>query len=146
MSEQPRDLILGFDYTLSKVKPAATLLFAATLAGCATLPARPAGMTVDEKIGQLFVYVTPGPFMNEESPRYRELLRQVRENHVGGVHWATWSNVFETAFVNRRLQRSAPVHASYARTTPRSRSAARLSPMALPTTTSPPTTAAGDVT
>jgi beta-N-acetylhexosaminidase len=66
-------------------------------------------MTVDEKIGQLFVYVTPGPFMNEESPRYRELLRQVRENHVGGIHWATWSNVFETAFVNRRLQRGAPV-------------------------------------
>src|SRR5437870_11088454 len=61
-------------------------------------------MTLDEKIGQLFVYVTPGPFMNEESPRYRELVRQVRENHVGGIHWATWSSVLETAFVNRRLQ------------------------------------------
>jgi beta-N-acetylhexosaminidase len=91
------------------VKLAATILFAATLVGCATAAVRPAGMTVDEKIGQLFVYVTPGPFMNEESPRYRELLRQVRENHVGGIHWATWSNVYETAFVNRRLQRMAPV-------------------------------------
>ena len=70
---------------------------------------RPAGLSLDEKIGQLFVYVTPGPFMNEESPRYRELLRQVRENHVGGIHWATWSNVLETAFVNRRLHGVAKV-------------------------------------
>ena len=91
------------------MKLAAVLLFAAALAGCATLSVRPSSMTLDEKIGQLFVYVTPGPFMNEESPRYRELLRQVRENHVGGIHWATWSNVFESAFVNRRLQRLARI-------------------------------------
>ena len=91
------------------MKLAATLLWTAALAGCATLSVRPESMTLEEKVGQLFVYVTPGPFMNEESPRYRELLRQVRENHVGGIHWATWSNVFETAFVNRRLQRIAPV-------------------------------------
>jgi beta-N-acetylhexosaminidase len=89
------------------VKLAAVLLFAAALAGCATLSVRLPAMTLDEKIGQLFVYVTPGPFMNEESPRYLELVRQVRENHVGGIHWATWSNVFESAFVNRRLQRLA---------------------------------------
>lgn len=87
----------------------AILLFTATLAGCATLAVAPASMSLEEKIGQLFVYVTPGPFMNEASPQYRELLRQVRENHVGGVHWATWSNVFETAFVNRRLQRAARI-------------------------------------
>jgi beta-N-acetylhexosaminidase len=91
------------------VKLATVLLFAAALAGCATLSVRPEDMTLDEKIGQLFVYVTPGSFMNEGSPRYRELLRQVRENHVGGIHWATWSNVFEAAFINRRLQRSATV-------------------------------------
>ncbi len=91
------------------MKFAAALVLAAVLAGCATLPVRPAGMSLEEKIGQLFVYVTPGPFMNEESPMYRELLRQVRENHVGGIHWATWSNVLETAFVNRRLQGIARV-------------------------------------
>ena len=91
------------------MKLATLLLFAAALAGCATLSIRPEDMTLDEKIGQLFVYVTPGSFMNEGSPRYRELLRQVRENHVGGVHWATWSNVFETAFINRRLQGSVRV-------------------------------------
>ena len=94
---------------MSSLKLAAVLLFATALAGCATVTVRPAAMTLEEKIGQLFVYVTPGPFMNEESARYRELLRQVRENHVGGIHWATWSNVFETAFVNRRLQREGSV-------------------------------------
>src|SRR6266545_4037280 len=66
-------------------------------------------MTLDEKIGQLFVYVLPGAFMNEGSPDYRQLLHQVRDNHVGGLHWATWSNVYETAFLNRRLQRLAKV-------------------------------------
>ena len=88
---------------------AAALLFAAALAGCATLSVRPAAMTLDEKIGQLFVYVLPGAFMNEGSPDYRQLLHQVRDNHVGGLHWATWSNVYETAFLNRRLQRLAKV-------------------------------------
>jgi beta-N-acetylhexosaminidase len=91
------------------VRLAAVFLFAAALAGCATLAVAPSSMTLDEKIGQLFVVVTPGPFMNEGSPRYRELLRQVRENHVGGIHWATWSNVFESAFVNRRLQELSKV-------------------------------------
>jgi len=94
---------------VSSLKLAAVLLLTTALAGCATVTVRPDAMTLEEKIGQLFVYVTPGPFMNEESARYRELLRQVRENHVGGIHWATWSNVFETAFVNRRLQREGSV-------------------------------------
>lgn len=85
------------------------LVLVAILAGCATLSVRPAEMSLEEKIGQLIVYVTPGPFMNEESPTYRELLRQVRENHVGGLHWATWSNVLETTFMNRRLQEIARV-------------------------------------
>lgn len=90
------------------MKRAAPLcLWLLALAGCATLTARPSRLTLEEKIGQLFVFVTPGPFMNEESPRYRQLLHQVRENHVGGVHWATWSNVLETAFVNRRLRQLA---------------------------------------
>jgi len=94
---------------VSFVRLAAVLLFAAALAGCATLAVRPAAMTLDEKIGQLFVYVLPGSFMNEGSPEYRQLLHQVRDNHVGGLLWATWSNVYETAFLNRRLQRLAKI-------------------------------------
>jgi hypothetical protein len=48
--------------------------------------------------------------------------------------------------IGSQLQRSAPVRASNARTTPRSISAERLSPIDEPTTTSPFTTAGGDVT
>ena len=66
-------------------------------------------MTLDEKIGQLFVYTLPGAFMNEGSPEYRRLLHQVLDNHVGALHWATWSNVYETAFLNRRLRRLSKV-------------------------------------
>jgi beta-N-acetylhexosaminidase len=88
---------------------AAFFLLLTALAGCATLTVAPSSMTLDEKVGQLFVYATPGPFMNEDSPQYRELLRQVRENHVGGIHWRTWTNVFEGAFFTRRLQRLSKV-------------------------------------
>ncbi|MGH9399956.1 MAG: glycoside hydrolase family 3 protein, partial [Thermoanaerobaculia bacterium] len=57
-------------------------------------------------VGQLFVVAAHGTFMNEGSPEYGELLRQVRENHVGGVCWFL-SNVYETAHLNRRLQAAA---------------------------------------
>jgi beta-N-acetylhexosaminidase len=87
----------------------ATLLLAAALAGCATLAVSASSMSLEEKVGQLFVFVAPGNFMNEGSPKYAELLRQVRENHVGGIHWATWTNVFEGAFLTRRLQEAARV-------------------------------------
>ena len=79
------------------------------LDACASARVGSRELSLDEKIGQLFVVATPGPFMNEGSPRYRELQRQVAENRVGGIHWATWSNVLETAFVNRRLQRLARI-------------------------------------
>lgn len=61
-------------------------------------------MSVDEKIGQLFVYGSTARFMNEESAEYRALVHQVRDNHVGGVMWFLLSDVYETAFLNRKLQ------------------------------------------
>jgi beta-glucosidase-like glycosyl hydrolase len=61
-------------------------------------------MTLDEKIGQLFVYPATGRFMNEASPEYRALEHQVRDNHVGGVLWFLLSDVYETARLNQRLQ------------------------------------------
>ena len=91
------------------LKITAVLLLSATLAGCATLAVSPSSMSLDEKVGQLFVCVAPGTFMNEGSPKYAELLHQVREYHVGGIHWATWTNVFEGAFLTRRLQEAARV-------------------------------------
>lgn len=60
-------------------------------------------MNLDEKIGRLFVIPAYGRFLNERSPEYRELVRHVRDNHVGGVIWFA-SSIFETAFLNARLQ------------------------------------------
>ena len=51
-----------------------------------TLPAC-RSMTFDQKVGQLFSYAAHGVFMNEQSDAYQQLLRQVRDNHVGGVIW-----------------------------------------------------------
>lgn len=65
-------------------------------------------LTLDEKIGQLFVVAGFGRFMNESSPTWRELLRHVEENRVGGVIWFL-SNVHETALLNERLQKAAKV-------------------------------------
>ena len=85
-----------------RLTPALVLTIAV---GCATggLPA-PSAMTVDEKIGQLFVYPATGRFMNEASSEYRALVHQVRDNHVGGILWFLLSDVYETARLNRRLQ------------------------------------------
>jgi beta-N-acetylhexosaminidase len=69
---------------------------------------QPPPLTLDEKIGQLFVYAAHGNFMNEQSAGYQQLLRQVRENKVGGVIWFV-SNVYETAFLTRRLQGEATI-------------------------------------
>lgn len=79
---------------------------AALAAGCATMAVSPRQLTLDEKVGQLFVVGAHGTFMNEGSAEYRELFRQVRDNHVGGVLWFL-SNVYETAELNRRLQAAA---------------------------------------
>ena len=82
------------------------LLAAVGLARCATLGLRPETWTLDEKVGQLFVVAAHGTFMNEGSPEFGELLRQVRENRVGGICWFL-SNVYETALLNRKLQAAA---------------------------------------
>ena len=65
-------------------------------------------MNIHEKIGQLFVIPANGRFMSGSSNTYKELLRHVRANHVGGVIWFL-SNVYETAFLNAQLQAAAKV-------------------------------------
>lgn len=90
---------------------AAALLFVC-IGGCASstisrMPS-PREMTLDEKIGQLFVYAGHGVFMNEQSQSYSALLHQVRDQHVGGLLWFV-SNVYETAFLTRRLQQTAKI-------------------------------------
>jgi len=88
----------------------AVLAFALTM--CASAPPRAPrleDLTLDEKIGQLFVVGAYGTFSNESGPRYAHLLHHVRDNHVGGVIWWTFSNVSETAFLARELQRQSRV-------------------------------------
>jgi beta-N-acetylhexosaminidase len=65
-------------------------------------------MNLDQKIGQLFIIPAFGRYMSESSPQYRELVRHVRDNHVGGIIWFL-SNVLETAWLNARLQELADV-------------------------------------
>jgi beta-glucosidase-like glycosyl hydrolase/Na+/proline symporter len=69
---------------------------------CASLPKRSSDLTLDEKVGQLVVVMANGRFRNEDSPEWRELLRQVRENGVGGIVWST-SDPLEAAHDARRL-------------------------------------------
>ncbi len=68
----------------------------------------PDHLSLDERIGQLFVPEGYGVFRNETSPLYQRLERFVREQHVGGIIWFA-SNVLETAMLNRRLQAAARV-------------------------------------
>jgi beta-glucosidase-like glycosyl hydrolase len=71
---------------------------------CASRPP----LTLDEKIGQLFVPGGRGTFMAESSASYQQLVHQVRDNRVGGVIWFL-SNVYETALLNERLQAQAKI-------------------------------------
>src|SRR5438034_11729628 len=84
-------------------KLSALLAFAFTM--CASQPQR---LTIDEKVGQMFVYAAHGVFTNEQSPLYRDLLHQVRDNRVGGIIWFV-SDVSETAWLTQRLQREAKI-------------------------------------
>jgi len=56
-----------------------------------------------DTLGQLFIIPAFGRYMSESSRAYRELVRHVRENDIGGVIWFQ-SNVYETAFINAQLQ------------------------------------------
>jgi beta-N-acetylhexosaminidase len=87
----------------------AALVALVTAAACATSALRDsAGLTLDEKIGQLFVYPANGRFFNDASPDYLALERQVRENRVGGILWFL-ADVAETARLTRRMQAVARV-------------------------------------
>ncbi|HKS21743.1 MAG TPA: glycoside hydrolase family 3 N-terminal domain-containing protein [Thermoanaerobaculia bacterium] len=80
---------------------------------CATVPhtqrvPRLEDLTLDEKIGQLFVPDAWGVFMSESSPGYKRLLHHIHDNHVGGFMWHV-SNVYETATMNERMQAESRV-------------------------------------
>jgi beta-N-acetylhexosaminidase len=74
-------------------------------------------MTLREKLGQLLMVTFFGVFDSAESPEYREVLRQVEQNQVGGLIIVTdrgplgleRSQVYPTAVITNELQRRAKI-------------------------------------
>jgi beta-N-acetylhexosaminidase len=74
-------------------------------------------MTLREKLGQMLMVYYFGVFTSTESPDYKELLRQVEQNHVGGLIVGTTrgplgierSQVYPTAVITNELQKRATV-------------------------------------
>src|SRR3954466_527849 len=102
---------LSFPY-LRRVRSIVPAVLALLGSMCASVPQHHAirvdDLSLDEKVGQLFVVLGHGVFMPESSWAYQELRRQVRDSHVGGVIWSV-SNVYETAQLTARLQAEARV-------------------------------------
>jgi beta-N-acetylhexosaminidase len=74
-------------------------------------------MSLREKLGQLLMIPFVGLFTSSESPDYREVLRHVEQNHVGGLIVSTArgplgirrSQVFPTAVMANEFQRRAKI-------------------------------------
>ena len=88
---------------LGTIAAAGALALSFPVLRCATASVSLRSLSLEDKVGQLFVVAAHGRFMNEGSDQYRELSHQVRENRVGGVCWFL-SDVYETAELGRRLQ------------------------------------------
>ena len=74
-------------------------------------------MSLREKLGQMLMPYYFGEFTSTESPAYKELMRQVEDNHVGGFILGTIrgplgierSQVYPTAVITNALQARAKV-------------------------------------
>jgi beta-N-acetylhexosaminidase len=97
---------------LSRVRTIVIAVLGFLASMCASVPQhhipKVEELSLDEKIGQMFVVQGHGIFMAESSWGYQELMHQVRENHIGGVIWSM-SNVYETAVLSGRLQAASRV-------------------------------------
>src|SRR5882757_6661965 len=97
---------------LSRVQTLTCAVLGFLASMCASVPQRHVpkleGLSLDEKIGQMFVVQARGVFMAESSLGYQQLMHQVRDNHIGGVIWSV-SNVYETAVLSSRLQNESRV-------------------------------------
>ncbi|MCA1734221.1 MAG: beta-N-acetylglucosaminidase, partial [Acidobacteria bacterium] len=92
----------------------AILLFVLSLISCATatpVPAGPPGLadlTLEEKVGQMFVVGAHADFMNVGSAQWRALEHAVADRKVGGVIWFS-SDVLEAGWLTSELQRLSRV-------------------------------------
>ena len=74
-------------------------------------------MTLDEKLGQMLMIPCYGGFLPTESPELHELVRQVEQNHAGGLMIATHagalgierSQAYATAALVNQLQNRAKI-------------------------------------
>ncbi|MCL5288799.1 MAG: serine hydrolase [Acidobacteria bacterium] len=74
-------------------------------------------MTLEEKLGQLVMVFYYGGFLSTETEQYKELLRQVEQNHVAGIVVQTrgsplgieYSQAYPTAALANQLQRRAKI-------------------------------------
>jgi beta-N-acetylhexosaminidase len=64
------------------------------------------GMTLEQKAGQLISVGINARFLNQESDEYKELRRQVEQNHVGGIILFR-GPVYESVHLVNRMQRLA---------------------------------------
>lgn len=76
-----------------------------------------ARMPLDEKLGQMVMVYYWGRFTSAEDPDFRDLLREVRQNHIGGIilqarrtpTGVERSQVYPTAALSNELQRAAKI-------------------------------------
>lgn len=76
-----------------------------------------ARMSLNEKLGQMVMVYYWGRFTSAEDPDFRELLREVKENHAGGIilqakrtpTGVERSQVYPTAALSNELQRTAKI-------------------------------------
>jgi beta-N-acetylhexosaminidase len=98
----------------------AALCATIALESCTFTPARPpasragdvdallASLTLEEKVGQLFVVPGNARFLNERSKSFQELVHFVVDDKVGGLVWFK-SEVWAAAILDARLQELAKV-------------------------------------
>lgn len=65
-------------------------------------------MTLREKIGQLFFVPASGSFKNDDDESYQELIKQVRDYHVGGIIFKS-GNIYGQAVLHNKLQRFSEI-------------------------------------
>src|SRR5215212_5565295 len=63
-------------------------------------------MSLDEKVGQLVSVGVNARFLNRQSDEFKELRRQVEQNHVGGIILFR-GPVYESAHLVNRMQQFA---------------------------------------
>lgn len=65
-------------------------------------------MSVEEKVGQLVHIGINAKFLNQNSPAFKELQRQVVDNHIGGMIFFG-APIYETAIMINRVQAMAKI-------------------------------------